>query len=457
MCAYKTMADTFKGYTYSVFNLVYETNTPSCRIWDALGFKRIGRVKGCGNLKSYPNQLIDALIYGRDLGQESDDAISEERFDRIKFYLKNQRYPDGADRAEKSRLRSASTHYKLVPATEFEPDRLMLKGKEVIADPQQQYDVARRVHMEQHGGINKTTAIITERYHWVRIKDTVTQVIKNCTYCKEAPAKTIYPYGRRELHPKLTTIPPFDREFSVPAGEKSLRAHGYPPEDPESTQLPAQAATPGAYADDGDADAETAPETDHFAGFLGTAITFPEFGNPSNETVPVDPELTNGLGQPTDFHQLEREVQRLQRTQVFGTSIFEPQESRAPQPTIETSGPSRRSSRRVTAVAEGVVSPRPSRRSSTQAQQRKSAVQPQAEEGLLDVIQYNAMASQPVQQNIDTPPAKSTRGAKRQLEHADETGGSGKRASRRKIGPVDGIAGHVSDEAWRRQMGEHGG
>jgi GNAT superfamily N-acetyltransferase len=37
------------GYTYSVFNLVYETNVASCRIWDALGFKRIGRVKGCGN------------------------------------------------------------------------------------------------------------------------------------------------------------------------------------------------------------------------------------------------------------------------------------------------------------------------------------------------------------------------------------------------------------------------
>jgi len=40
------------GYTYSVFNLVYETNVASCRIWDALGFKRIGRVKGAGNLKS---------------------------------------------------------------------------------------------------------------------------------------------------------------------------------------------------------------------------------------------------------------------------------------------------------------------------------------------------------------------------------------------------------------------
>lgn len=63
------------GYTYSVFNLVYETNVASCKIWDALGFKRIGRVKGCGNLKSYPGRLIDAIIYGRDL---SVDENSEE-------------------------------------------------------------------------------------------------------------------------------------------------------------------------------------------------------------------------------------------------------------------------------------------------------------------------------------------------------------------------------------------
>lgn len=60
------------GYTYSVFNLVYETNVASCKIWDALGFKRIGRVKGCGNLKSYPNRLVDAIMFGRDLVQNGD-------------------------------------------------------------------------------------------------------------------------------------------------------------------------------------------------------------------------------------------------------------------------------------------------------------------------------------------------------------------------------------------------
>ncbi|OLN96079.1 Protein SPT10 [Colletotrichum chlorophyti] len=179
------------GYTYSVFNLVYETNVASCRIWDALGFKRIGRVKGCGNLKSYPGQLVDAIIYGRDLvpGESGEELVSEERFDKIKFYLKYDKYPAGADRAEKSRLRSAATHYKLLDG-----DRLMLKDKEVIPDPRRQYEIAREVHVAQHGGINKTTATIAEKYHWSRIKETVSDVIRNCAECKEL-GKTPAPGG----------------------------------------------------------------------------------------------------------------------------------------------------------------------------------------------------------------------------------------------------------------------
>ncbi|KAF4497438.1 acetyltransferase [Fusarium agapanthi] len=181
------------GYTYSVFNLVYETNVASCRIWDALGFKRIGRVKGCGNLRSYPNQLVDAIIYGRDLSpRESEELVSEERFDKIKFYLKYGEYPNGADRAEKSRLRSAATHYKLLDG-----DKLMLKDKEVISDPARQFDIARQVHVQQHGGINKTTATIAEKYHWSRIKETVSDVIRSCVECKEL-GKTPNPGGARK-------------------------------------------------------------------------------------------------------------------------------------------------------------------------------------------------------------------------------------------------------------------
>ncbi|KAI1370555.1 hypothetical protein F4677DRAFT_438176 [Hypoxylon crocopeplum] len=176
------------GYTYSVFNLVYETNVASCKIWDALGFKRIGRVKGCGSLKSYPDRLIDAIIYGRDLGPGAGEGngepllVSEERFDKIKFYLKYGRYPNGSDRAEKSRLRSAATHYKLL-----DNDVLMLKDKEVISDPVRQMDISRRLHeVGSHAGINKTTATIAEKYHWSRIKETVSDVIRTCDQCKEA-------------------------------------------------------------------------------------------------------------------------------------------------------------------------------------------------------------------------------------------------------------------------------
>lgn len=189
------------GYTYSVFNLVYESNVASLRIWDALGFKRIGRVKGCGNLKSYPDQLIDAIIFGRELGGEGDEMVSEERFDKIKYYLKTGTYPPGSDRAEKSRLRSAATHYRLVPAPEGSPDdeddKLMLKGKEVVSDPNKQYDIARGIHMSGHGGINKTTATIAEKYHWVRIKETVSQAIRNCPECKDTNAPKPQATSRR--------------------------------------------------------------------------------------------------------------------------------------------------------------------------------------------------------------------------------------------------------------------
>jgi hypothetical protein len=177
-------ADTEQGYTYSVFNLVYESNTASTRIWDSLGFKRIGRVPGCGKLKS-SEEPVDAIIYGRDLGLEGENDLSEERFDKIRYYLRHQLYPQGADRAEKSRLRSAATHYKLVNDPDGGGERLFLKDKEVISDPAKQYEIAKDTHLIAHGGINKTTAVIATQYHWIRIKETVSQVIKNCPECKD--------------------------------------------------------------------------------------------------------------------------------------------------------------------------------------------------------------------------------------------------------------------------------
>ncbi|RUS12472.1 hypothetical protein BC937DRAFT_87801, partial [Endogone sp. FLAS-F59071] len=36
------------GYKSSVFNLVYESNAPSCRLWRSLGFKEVERIPGAG-------------------------------------------------------------------------------------------------------------------------------------------------------------------------------------------------------------------------------------------------------------------------------------------------------------------------------------------------------------------------------------------------------------------------
>lgn len=174
---------------------------------------------------------MDAIIYGRDLGLEGEDYVSEERFEKIKFYLKHGKYPNGADRAEKSRLRSAATHYKLLPATETEPEKLMLKDKEVISDPQKQYELARQMHIQHHGGINKTTASIAEKYHWVRIKETVSQVIRNCPDCKDT-SKTASSRTDKRLNssPSLPT--------PAPQGESVLLS------SPEDLQMQSLQATP---------------------------------------------------------------------------------------------------------------------------------------------------------------------------------------------------------------------
>ncbi|KAL2827239.1 hypothetical protein BDW59DRAFT_144438 [Aspergillus cavernicola] len=173
------------GYTYAVFNLIYESNVASCRLWEGLGFKRIGRVPGAGRVLSSPGEFVDAIIYGRDLGPDGEDPVTQDRFDKIRYYLKHSKYPRGADRAEKSRLRSAATHYKLIEGADGETEKLMLKDKEVISDPQEQYEIANQIHLDQHAGINKTTAAIAVKYHWVRIKETVSRVIRDCPQCKE--------------------------------------------------------------------------------------------------------------------------------------------------------------------------------------------------------------------------------------------------------------------------------
>jgi RimJ/RimL family protein N-acetyltransferase len=304
------------GYTYSVFNLVYETNVASCRIWDALGFKRIGRVKGCGNLKSYPGQYIDAIIYGRDLGSEGEDSVSEERFDKIKFYLKTGKYPNGADRAEKSRLRSAATHYKLV-----DEDKLMLKDKEVVSDPLRQYEIARQVHGSGHGGINKTTALIAEKYHWVRIKETVSLVIKNCVDCKDvgkAPVKSdagrtspragVSPSAANtagttsssqdgNLNPHITPQRPFDPSSVAPHHLTSPLSQPHGHTDPMLTESPndLHAQLPHTYATPTSSFAAPPPSDSHLSSMRLSPMHIQQLPGLQGYTLPLDPQIM-------DFH-----------------------------------------------------------------------------------------------------------------------------------------------------------
>lgn len=53
------------GYVYLVFNLVYELNVALLKIWDSLGFDRIGYVKNAGYLKG--KGFVGAVMYGKDL------------------------------------------------------------------------------------------------------------------------------------------------------------------------------------------------------------------------------------------------------------------------------------------------------------------------------------------------------------------------------------------------------
>lgn len=288
------------GYTYSIFNLVYETNVASLRIWDALGFKRVGRVKGCGSLKSYPDVLIDAIIFGRELGGDGDEYVTEERFEKIRYYLKTGNYPPGSDRAEKSRLRSAATHYKLEDVNDGsgEWERLLLKGKEVISDPHKQYEIARDIHALSHGGINKTTAAIAEKFHWVRIKETVSSVIRNCGDCKEesTPKPTAQPStrsrkganGSSSRGRRSTVTAAADKSHDAEAGASQdsdrhteHQEHSAPLADAPSALQPSHAQQ--ALHHHQQQPAPTAPMS-------GVNYVTPEYG-----TVPVDPQIMHGV------------------------------------------------------------------------------------------------------------------------------------------------------------------
>ncbi|PVU91405.1 hypothetical protein BB561_004404 [Smittium simulii] len=50
------------GYKASLFNLVFETNKASLKVWRDLGFKETGRIPKAGNLKSH-KEYVDAINF----------------------------------------------------------------------------------------------------------------------------------------------------------------------------------------------------------------------------------------------------------------------------------------------------------------------------------------------------------------------------------------------------------
>lgn len=52
------------GYKASMFNLVFESNTPSVRLWRSLGFREIGKIPNAGYLrkKTESNQIVEEYV-----------------------------------------------------------------------------------------------------------------------------------------------------------------------------------------------------------------------------------------------------------------------------------------------------------------------------------------------------------------------------------------------------------
>lgn len=239
---------------------------------------------------SNPGQYVDAIIYGRDLGPDGEDSATQDRFDKIRYYLKHSKYPRGADRAEKSRLRSAATHYKLIGDTDGTGEKLMLKDKEVVSDPQQQYDIAREMHLQQHAGINKTTAAIAVKYHWVRIKETVSRVIRDCPQCKETLKPAVVNGFMNESSPEM------DDEIEDEENEEMDDGMHVNPTIPTSTLMGAHALMDHTA----DLDAHSAQNpfvTTHPGVVPGTVDSITDYTG-----MPLDPQIINIHQQLPRFH-----------------------------------------------------------------------------------------------------------------------------------------------------------
>lgn len=64
------------GYKYSVFNLVFVTNTASWKIWDRFKFDRIGYLPKAALLKGH-DERVDAILFGKDLTNVEQELLKD--------------------------------------------------------------------------------------------------------------------------------------------------------------------------------------------------------------------------------------------------------------------------------------------------------------------------------------------------------------------------------------------
>lgn len=67
------------GYRGSVFNLVYSTNEASARIWDRLGFDRVGRIPQAGLMRkasTTEEHYVDAWVIHGDFSKIAPEAMA---------------------------------------------------------------------------------------------------------------------------------------------------------------------------------------------------------------------------------------------------------------------------------------------------------------------------------------------------------------------------------------------
>lgn len=196
----KTLTDCFMqwalklGYTYVIFNLILETNVAARKLWESLNFSRLGKINNVAIMghDDQERELVDGIIYGKSIENtiggssnrdrktpESESDLNNSKFENLKYYLQTGNYPPNVDNKEKSRLRANKANYYL------QDDKLMVNGREVVSNIDLQLKICQLTHEENgHLGINRTTTLISQKYHWIRIKETVARALKSCQECK---------------------------------------------------------------------------------------------------------------------------------------------------------------------------------------------------------------------------------------------------------------------------------